>query len=98
MISTRNITKPFDNKKVHENISIAFDQGKVYGIFGENGAGKTTLFRCIANLENYKEEIDADFLPLKNQLGPLLTEPFFFTKDYQYGIHSSVVLSTKNSY
>jgi ABC-2 type transport system ATP-binding protein len=52
----------------------------VYGIVGENGAGKTTLFRCIAGLENYEGEINSELTPLKNHLGLLLTDPFFFSK------------------
>ncbi len=57
-----------------------FLRGKVYGIVGENGAGKTTLFRCIAGLENYSGEIISQITPLKNHLGLLLTDPFFFSK------------------
>jgi ABC-2 type transport system ATP-binding protein len=56
-----------------------FYKGNVYGIVGENGAGKTTLFRCIAGLESYSGEIISDVTPLKNHLGLLLTDPFFFT-------------------
>ena len=49
-------------------------------IVGSNGAGKTTLFRCIAGLENYSGEIISQITPLKNHLGLLLTDPFFFSK------------------
>jgi ABC-2 type transport system ATP-binding protein len=80
MIIIRNLSKQFGTKEVLKNININFDKGKVYGIVGENGAGKTTLFRCIAGLEDYKGEITADLKPLKNYLGLLLTEPFFFSK------------------
>ena len=57
-----------------------FSPGKVYGIVGENGAGKTTLFRCIAGLENFQGEVISEFNPLKNHLGLLPAEPFFFSK------------------
>ena len=80
MISIQNLSKSFGAKQVLKNINIQFAQGKVYGIVGENGAGKTTLFRCIAGLENYEGEINSELNPLKNHLGLLLTEPFFFTK------------------
>jgi ABC-2 type transport system ATP-binding protein len=63
-----------------KNINIEFDKGKVYGIVGENGAGKTTFFRCIADLENYDGEINSNRNPIKNHLGLLLTDPFFFSK------------------
>jgi len=80
MITVQNLSKYFGSKQVLKNINIQFDTGKVYGIVGENGAGKTTLFRCIAGLENYEGQINSELNPLKNYLGLLLTEPFFFTK------------------
>lgn len=80
MITVRNLSKNYRTNKVLKNINIQFDKGKVYGIVGENGAGKTTLFRCIADLENYEGEIISNLNPIKNHLGLLLTEPFFFQK------------------
>jgi len=75
MISIQNLSKSFGAKQV-----IQFNKGQVYGIVGENGAGKTTLFRCIAGLENYEGQIISELSSLKNHLGLLFTEPFFFTK------------------
>jgi ABC-2 type transport system ATP-binding protein len=80
MISIQNLSKSFGTKQVLKNINVQFDKGQVYGIVGENGAGKTTLFRCIAGLEYYEGQIISELKPLKNYLGLLLTEPFFFTK------------------
>lgn len=79
MIKIKELSKLFGNKEVLKNLSMEFSKGNVYGIVGENGAGKTTLFRCIAGLESYSGEIISDVKPLKNHLGLLLTEPFFFT-------------------
>ncbi len=79
MIKIKELSKLFGNKEVLKNLSMEFSKGNVYGIVGENGAGKTTLFRCIAGLESYSGEIISDVMPLKNHLGLLLTEPFFFT-------------------
>jgi ABC-2 type transport system ATP-binding protein len=80
MITIQHLHKSFGTKYVLKDINITFEKGKVYGIVGENGAGKTTLFRCIAGLENYEGEITSDLTPLKNHLGLLLTDPFFFSK------------------
>ena len=80
MITVRNLSKKYGTNEVLKNVSIEFDKGKVYGIVGENGAGKTSLFRCIAGLENYEGEIISNPNPIKNHLGLLLTEPFFFQK------------------
>lgn len=73
------LSKVFGDKEVLKNVSMEFSKGNVYGIVGENGAGKTTLFRCIAGLESYSGEIISDVTPLKNHLGLLLTDPFFFS-------------------
>ncbi len=80
MIAIKNLSKNYGTNEVLKNINIEFDKGKVYGIVGGNGAGKTTLFRCIADLEEYEGEIHSNPNPVKNHLGLLLTEPFFFQK------------------
>ena len=63
-----------------KEVNMEFSRGKAYGIVGENGAGKTTLFKCIAGLESYTGEIFSEVQPLKNHIGLLLTDPFFFSK------------------
>lgn len=80
MIELKNVSKKYGSKEILKNISILFEKGKVYGIMGENGAGKTTLFNCIAGLEKFDGEINSDLKVLKNELGFLTTEPFFFQK------------------
>ena len=80
MISIQNLTLNYGNHTVLQHINIEFDKGKVYGIVGKNGAGKTSLFRCMAGFETYEGNIKASHNPLKNHLGLLLTEPFFFEK------------------
>ena len=80
MIEIFGLSKKYGTKEVLKNINLKFESGKAYGIVGENGAGKTTLFRCVAGLENYHGKITSDFDPLKNHLGLLPTEPFFFPK------------------
>ena len=80
MISIQNLTLNYGNHTVLQHINIQFGEGKVYGIVGKNGAGKTSLFRCIAGLEKYDGIINSSHNPLKNHLGLLLTEPFFFEK------------------
>jgi ABC-2 type transport system ATP-binding protein len=74
MITIQDLTMSYGNHTILKNINIEFDEGKVYG------AGKTSLFRCIAGLEKYDGIINSSYNPLKNHLGLLLTEPFFFEK------------------
>lgn len=80
MIRLKNITKTFGTKLVLDHLSFDFELGKAYGIVGENGAGKTTLFRCITGLEKYEGEIEANFKVLKDVLGYLQTDPFYFSR------------------
>lgn len=80
MIEIKGLTKKYGDKIVLNNINLQFNKGKVYGIVGENGAGKTTLFRCISGLEKYDGEIKSELNPLKNYIGLLLTNPYFFTR------------------
>ena len=80
MISIKGLSKNYGENEVLKNITLDFSEGKVYGVVGVNGVGKTTLFRCIAGLESYSGEIASSINPLKNHLGLLLTEPFFFSK------------------
>lgn len=80
MIRIENLSKHYGKKQVLKNIDISFEKGKVYGIVGENGSGKTTLFRCISGFEKYEGQITSGFKVLKNHLGLLMTEPFFFEK------------------
>jgi ABC-2 type transport system ATP-binding protein len=81
MIEINQLSKQYGAIKALENIRLHFGKGCVAGIVGENGAGKTTLFRCMAGLEDYEGQIiTSDEKPLKNHLGFLPTEPYFFSK------------------
>ncbi len=80
MITITGLSKNFGQLEVLNDINITFLKGKVYGIIGENGAGKTTLFKCIAGLESHNGRIKSEQTPLKNYLGLLFAEPFFFKR------------------
>lgn len=79
MIILRSITKNYGNHRVLNGIEAAFDPGRAYGIIGENGAGKSTLFRCICGLEQFEGDITCDESRLKDRMGFLPTEPYFFS-------------------
>lgn len=49
-IKVINAEKRFREQLVLNNISVNFEQGKIYGIVGRNGSGKTVLFKCICGL------------------------------------------------
>jgi sodium transport system ATP-binding protein len=54
MIEIQEVTKKFQDKKVHitalKHVTFNIKKGEVVGLLGENGAGKTTLLRTIATL------------------------------------------------
>lgn len=50
MIELRAVTKRFGRFVAVEQISLAADDGAVYGLVGYNGAGKTTLLKMIAGV------------------------------------------------
>lgn len=80
MITIEKLSKTYGKHEVLHDINLHFEKGKVYGIVGENGAGKTTLFKCLAGLESHTGAITSTLNPLKNYMGFLPTEPFFFPK------------------
>ena len=45
-----NVSKTIKKAKVLDNISLQFEQGKIYGLRGKNGSGKTMLMRAIVGL------------------------------------------------
>ena len=50
MIELRHIEKSFNERKILDDISIVFDQGKTNLIIGQSGSGKTVLLKCIVGL------------------------------------------------
>lgn len=52
VLEAQNISKNIKGVQVLNNVSIALEQGKIYGLVGLNGAGKTTLMSIIAGLVN----------------------------------------------
>jgi ABC-2 type transport system ATP-binding protein len=80
MIQIENLSKSFGTHEVLRNINLTLEKGKVYGIVGENGSGKTTLFKCIAGLERFSGAVRSKFDILKDHVGFLQTEPYFFSK------------------
>lgn len=78
MIQLVEISKAFGSHVVLDRLSFTFEDNKVYGIVGKNGSGKTTLFRCLTGLESCKGEIVSERRPLKNHIGYLPTELFFY--------------------
>ena len=46
-IEINHVTKKFGDDIVLDDINVAMEEGKVYGISGNNGSGKTVFMKCI---------------------------------------------------
>lgn len=51
MLSIKNLTKQFGDKKILDNVSVDVPKGTVAVFLGESGVGKSTLLRLLNNLE-----------------------------------------------
>ena len=49
-VEISSLTKELKKKTVLNDISVSFEQGRIYGLYGRNGCGKTMLLRAIAGL------------------------------------------------
>ena len=48
-IRVKNVTKRFGDVVALNNVSLSFEENKIYGLLGRNGAGKSTLLNVITN-------------------------------------------------
>ncbi|XPV70355.1 MAG: ABC transporter ATP-binding protein [Halarcobacter sp.] len=51
MVKVKNLSTSFDEKVVHNNISLEIYKGEIFGILGGSGSGKTTLLRQMILLD-----------------------------------------------
>ena len=50
-VELRDIRKYFGGVKANDGISIALEDGRIYGLLGENGAGKSTLMKIVSGYQ-----------------------------------------------
>ncbi|GAA0366811.1 ABC transporter ATP-binding protein [Bacillus horti] len=59
VLEIRNLTKRFDDFIAVDNLSLAIEEGEIFGFLGANGAGKSTTINMIASLlHSTKGEIE----------------------------------------
>lgn len=83
MLRFENVTKFYNNTPVLNNISINFEQGKLYALIGPNGSGKTTMMKCAAGLVKPEKGIiyfnDSPIaVHTKTNIAYMPTEPYYY--------------------
>ena len=69
MLEIKNISKTYrkSNVKAIDNVSLAIEEGDIYGFIGPNGSGKSTTIKCITGIHKYDEgEIILDGISVKD--------------------------------
>lgn len=87
ILSTKNLTKKYNNINAISNINLEIKQGEIYGLVGKNGAGKTTLLRLLTG-QAFKTEgiitlFDASSEEALNKsrkrIGAIIEDPSFYS-------------------
>ncbi len=55
-IELNNLCKNYGNTTALKDVSLSFENKKIYGLLGRNGAGKSTMLKChiIQNIPNIR--------------------------------------------
>ena len=88
MIRLENLTKLYGSFVAVDDISLEVKGGELFGLLGPNGAGKTTTLRMIAGILRPnggrvligKDDVHADPIAAKQQLGFIPDRPFVYDK------------------
>ena len=64
MLSIRNWSAYYGQRKVLGPISLTFEPGKIIGLIGQNGSGKTTFFHSLLGLLRVEGEITLNGAPV----------------------------------
>lgn len=59
-VNIKNLSVAYGDKRIFDNFSISFEEGKISVILGGSGVGKTTLLNAIAGLLPYEGSIEKD--------------------------------------
>lgn len=65
-IEINNLSFGYDKKKkVLEDLSVNFEEGRIIALIGKNGSGKSTFLDCILGINEYSGEIKIDGRDIK---------------------------------
>lgn len=87
MISFKNVSKSFENKKILDNINIDIEENTITCLIGESGCGKTTLLKMINRLYeptkgtitiNNENILKKDLIRLRRSIGYVIQHTGLF--------------------
>lgn len=87
ILSTKNLTKKYNNINAISNINLEIKQGEIYGLVGKNGAGKTTLLRLLTGQAFKTEGIitlfdassEESLNKSRKRIGAIIEDPSFYS-------------------
>ena len=66
MLTIKNLTKSYGQKRAVDNLSLHIAPGEIFGFIGHNGAGKTTTLKCVVGILSFEAgEICIDGLDVR---------------------------------
>ena len=82
MVEVQNVTKQFKKFTALDQVTVAFEKGKIHGVIGRNGSGKTVMFKCICGfMDATKGKITVDgqeVVPsVAQNIGIIIEDPGF---------------------
>ena len=57
MLTVSDVSLRFSDRKLFDDVNIAFTPGNTYGLIGANGAGKSTFFKFFLVILNQQQDI-----------------------------------------
>lgn len=87
ILSTKKLSKKYNNVNVVDDVNIDIKQGQIYGLVGKNGAGKTTLLRMITGqsfptegiISLFGESSTEGLNESRKRIGSIIETPSFYS-------------------
>lgn len=93
MISVNNLSVIFPDKKLFDDVNLAFTKGNCYGVIGANGAGKSTFLKI---LSGEKDPSTGNVAIDKNERMSKLAQDHYAYEDYK--VLDTVIMGNKKLY
>ncbi len=83
MLKFEHVVKGYDTKRALDDLTVAFEPGKVYALVGPNGSGKSTMMKSAAGLVKITSgSLTYKGMPIgvesKKHIAYMSTEPFYY--------------------